>query len=119
MSWVELALKSTLVLLAAWLLALALSRRSAALRHLVWTGALAALLALPLLSVVLPILRLPDVLTPVEPAVVFQTLVTGTAGGGLQRTDAVPRPEHSRPQESRPLWWIIAAVPAALIWTQM
>ena len=47
---VNLTLKSTLVLALAWLVALALRRRSAAARHIVWTAAFAALLALPLLS---------------------------------------------------------------------
>jgi hypothetical protein len=43
------ALKSTVVLGAAWLAAGALRGRSAALRHLVWTAAAAAVLALPFL----------------------------------------------------------------------
>jgi TonB family protein len=55
---VSAALKSTLVLGAAWLVAFALRGRSAAARHLVWTSAAAALLALPLLSIALPSLRL-------------------------------------------------------------
>ena len=55
---VSAALKSTLVLGAAWLMAFALRGRSAAARHLVWTAAAAALLALPLLSISLPSLRL-------------------------------------------------------------
>jgi TonB family protein len=53
------ALKSTVVLGAAWMLALLLRGRSAAARHLVWTAAAAAVLALPLLSVSLPALHLP------------------------------------------------------------
>jgi TonB family protein len=52
-------LKSTVVLGAAWMLALLLRGRSAAARHLVWTAAAAAVLALPLLSLSLPALRLP------------------------------------------------------------
>lgn len=51
---VNLTLKSTAVLALAWLLALALRRRSAAARHIVWTAAFAVLLALPLLSISLP-----------------------------------------------------------------
>src|ERR1035441_9606316 len=51
------ALKSIAVLCAAWLIALGLRKRSAASRHLVWTAAAAALVALPLLSISLPVLR--------------------------------------------------------------
>ena len=50
----NLTLKSTAVLAFAWLAALLLRRRSAAARHIVWTAAFAALLALPLLSLSLP-----------------------------------------------------------------
>ena len=52
------ALKSTLVLGAAWLITFLLRGRSAAARHMVWTAAAAALLALPLLTVALPALHL-------------------------------------------------------------
>ncbi|MDQ3606622.1 MAG: hypothetical protein M3418_10630, partial [Gemmatimonadota bacterium] len=48
------AVKATLLLLMASLLALALRRASAASRHLVWSLALAALLVLPPLSLLLP-----------------------------------------------------------------
>ena len=44
------ALKGTIVLAAAAVIAWTLRRRSAAARHLVWTAAAAALLALPILS---------------------------------------------------------------------
>ena len=72
--FVGAALKSTVVLGAAWSLAWALRGRSAALRHLVWTAAAAAVLALPFLSASLPVLRVPAVgaLLPFDPAVVFQ-----------------------------------------------
>jgi TonB family protein len=68
------ALKSTVVLGAAWLAAWALRGRSAALRHLVWTAAAAAVLAMPFLSAGLPALRVPasGALLPFDPAVVFQ-----------------------------------------------
>src|SRR5687768_13588811 len=48
----ELALKSTLVLGVAWVLAFLLRRRSAAVRHLVWTTAVAGVLALPFLQLI-------------------------------------------------------------------
>ncbi len=50
----EAALKSTLLLLVAGLVVAALRRRSPAVRHLVWTGALAGALLLPLLGVLAP-----------------------------------------------------------------
>jgi TonB family protein len=70
----SVALKSTAVLGAAWLAAWALRGRSAALRHLVWTAAAAAVLALPFLSASLPALRVPasGALLPLDPAVIFR-----------------------------------------------
>jgi TonB family protein len=50
------ALKSTVLLGAAWILAWALRRRSSAARHLIWTAAAAAVLALPWLTATLPAL---------------------------------------------------------------
>lgn len=55
----SVALKSSAVLAAAWLAARLLRRRSAALRHLVWTAALSAILLLPLLITALPQWRVP------------------------------------------------------------
>src|SRR5579871_3434229 len=52
------ALKSTAVLGTASLLAFLMRGRSAAARHLVWTGAAAAILMLPLLTIALPEMRL-------------------------------------------------------------
>jgi TonB family protein len=53
------AVKSFLVLAAAWLAVLLVRKGSAAVRHLVWCAAFAALLALPLLSGILPALHIP------------------------------------------------------------
>src|ERR1700679_2505596 len=76
----SLALKGTAVLCAAYLAAFALRHRSAAARHLVWTAAFAALLALPFLSFSLPSLRVPGAasILPDASNLVFQ--VTATAG---------------------------------------
>ncbi len=52
-------LKATLVLGLAGLVSLPLTRASAAVRHLVWTLALASALILPVLSVALPRWQLP------------------------------------------------------------
>jgi TonB family protein len=54
------AWKSSIVLGVAWMLSLVLRNRSAAMRHLVWTAASAAVLALPLFSMSLPALRVPS-----------------------------------------------------------
>jgi TonB family protein len=69
------ALKSTLVLGAAWILSTLLRRRSAAARHIVWTASAAALVALPILSVVLPAVRvrMANRVLPVDTALVFRT----------------------------------------------
>jgi beta-lactamase regulating signal transducer with metallopeptidase domain len=68
------ALKSTAVLAAAWIIALLMRGRSAAARHLVWTAAVAAVVALPFLSVSLPALRVPAAAAflPGTTPVVFQ-----------------------------------------------
>ena len=58
---IPIAAKGALVLLAATVVALLLARRSAASRHMVWTGALFALLFLPVLSVALPDIAVPSV----------------------------------------------------------
>ena len=52
-------IKSAVILSAAGLLAVSLRRASAASRHLVWSVAMASLLALPLLSVALPSWQIP------------------------------------------------------------
>ena len=53
------ALKSTIVLAAAWLASALLRKRSAAVRSFVWTAALASVLVLPPLTLVLPALQVP------------------------------------------------------------
>lgn len=56
-SWIPIAdvvLKATLLLLGAALASFLLRRRSAAVRHMIWTLALASVLILPVLSVALP-----------------------------------------------------------------
>src|ERR1035437_2641322 len=81
------ALKSTLVLGAAWLITYLLRGRSAAARHMVWTASAAALLALPLLSVGLPALRvrIANAVLPADPGIVFRATAASaaTAGGAV------------------------------------
>ena len=72
------ALKSSAVLLTAWILALVLRGRSAAARHLVWTAAAAAVLALPILSVWMPPLSVPTP-TGIAESLVFRISVAAQA----------------------------------------
>src|SRR4030081_3891686 len=83
--FISAALKSTAVLGAAWLSTFLLRSRSAAARHLVWTAAAAAVLALPFLSVSLPALSIPGA----------SGLLTDV--GVLFRTTATAHPEASTP----------------------
>lgn len=53
-----MAVKGVLVLVVAFAAGAALRKASASVRHMVWTAALAALVALPLLSLALPSLDL-------------------------------------------------------------
>src|SRR5450759_3870366 len=88
------ALKSTLVLGAAWLIAYLLRGRSAAARHMVWTASAAALVALPLLSVGLPALRvrLANAVLPADPGIVFRaTAATAAPAGRAAATQAPAR----------------------------
>src|SRR5437773_12294328 len=82
------ALKSTWVLGAAWLVTLALRWRSAAARHLVWTAAAAALLALPLLSVSLQRFDIgrAGAILPANLGLVFHATGTAESGAGVAAT---------------------------------
>ena len=89
MLWfVTLAIKSTAIMTIAWIVAYALRSRSAAARHLVWTGAAAAVLALPLLSISLPSIAVPAI--PLDAGVLF----TATAGARAE-ANATPLPQRS------------------------
>jgi TonB family protein len=109
------AFKSTVVLGAAWLAAWALRGRSAALRHLAWTAAAAAVLALPFLSASLPALRVPasGALLPFDPAVVFQ--VTSSAAVEPPSSSLLP-PAMARRATNAPRYydWRIWLM---LLWT--
>ena len=108
------ALKSTVVLAAASVIAWSLRKRSAAARHLVWTAAAAALLALPILST----LRYPRLRIPAKTAGamavfrVFSSAHTGTssspslpgvgpAGGGRRDGEAAVRRQWLAPYGPR------------------
>src|SRR5450755_5033807 len=100
---VSAALKSTFVLGAAWLVALAMRARSAAARHLVWTAAAAALLALPFLSVALqalPIGRAAAIL-PLNLGLVFHA--TGTAANDAAAAAIPSSPGTGKPAAGTPV----------------
>jgi TonB family protein len=105
------ALKSAAVLGAAWLAAFMLRRRSAAARHLVWTGAFAALLALPFLSVTMPPLRVaPPILLP---TITFQTSTAATPAidaveAQALRNSGVPVRQAAAPRRFDATFWLMA-----------
>jgi len=106
---IGVALKSTVVLGAAWMVSLALRGRSAAVRHLVWTAAAVALLALPLLSLTLPAMRWgAGGLLPLNLGVVFQTSTTATAENAPHAgaaSVAAPRTANPVPRTTRTFDW--------------
>ena len=109
------ALKSTFVVGAAWLLAFALRRQSAAARHLVWTAAAAALIALPALSVSMPALRVrTGVLAPFVATVTFQTTSVATPSAAAAPDRELARQPRS---SSRASWRPGTGFSIALLWT--
>ncbi len=102
------ALKSFAILAVAALLAAAMKSRSAAERHLVWTGACAALIALPLLSVSLPAFR-----APVPRALVPETVLFRAAASPLRLDSAAARIPAAAPARQPAANWRAALV---LLW---
>ncbi|HET7458001.1 MAG TPA: hypothetical protein VFJ74_10115, partial [Gemmatimonadaceae bacterium] len=81
----DAAIKGTLLLAAAALLASAMRRSSAALRHFVWSVAVAGVVLLPVLSRVLPAWD-----APVIPAIALASRSVGAAvGGAVDRSAAL------------------------------
>jgi TonB family protein len=114
MAWFSIfigaALKSTAVLGVAWLSTFLLRGRSAAARHLVWTAAAAAVLALPFLSVSLPALPVAAGAQVLNIGVLFRTTATAHADAATalsQQLAAAPGPSQSLPW--RPDWrlWLM------------
>src|SRR5229473_1407652 len=118
------ALKSTAVLGVAWISTFLLRGRSAAARHLVWTAAAAAVLALPFLSVSLPALPVaPGALVP-DLGVLFRTTATAhTDGASAQSVQGTSAPAPSRSLPWRPDWrlslMLLWAAGSAAAFTQM
>src|SRR5579862_8895041 len=116
----NLALKATVVLCVAWMLAIVLRRRSAAWRHLIWTSAFGGLLVLPVLSAVLPALPVGVPAPLLAPGAIFQA----TAAPPVAIRPATNRPaDQTRPpleQSSRPNWLLLLwAAGTAVLLTQL
>ncbi|MBV9507733.1 MAG: TonB family protein [Acidobacteriia bacterium] len=118
--FLEAAWKSVAVLAVAWLITGLLRGRSAAARHIVWTAAFAALLALPLLSAFLPRIT---VAQPVAGVAFRVNVVLDSVGQVFRPSAAVPRgaPTENRRQPVRgvPLAGILWALGAGISLTQM
>ena len=71
-AWVTVSLKGSVLIVVAWIVTRAIRRGSAAVRHAIWTSALAGMLVLPILAGVVPRIELaglPDVRLPRSSAV--------------------------------------------------
>jgi beta-lactamase regulating signal transducer with metallopeptidase domain len=118
--FIDAAVKATVLLAAAALTTFALGRASAASRHLIWTVALFAALALPVLSLALPRWQLP-VVTLAPP------VHSGSAEGGLDAASAAmarklqPRASDANPSAPAPrdVPAAAAAAPASQSWTDV
>jgi TonB family protein len=120
----NVAWKSTVVLGAAWLITIVLRKRSAAARHVVWTAASAAILALPLLSISLPSLRIPAPrsIGALNTGLVFRVLAIAGEEALVSAAPAVPakpgQPARRAP-DLRTVLMLVWATGAALSLVQM
>jgi TonB family protein len=107
-TFVGVALKSTAILGLAWLVTILLRRRSAALRHLVWTAAAAAVLAMPFLSLSLPSMWIPPVGTLAPGVAALFEITTTTTADAPASHSAEPTSSAPRQQaKKRPDWRLI------------
>jgi TonB family protein len=118
----NLALKGTVVLGMAWIVAIVLRNRSAAWRHLIWTSAFGALLALPVLSAVLPALPVGVPAQLLAPGAVFRAAGVAPAerqqAGTASVLSALSAPPVSR-TAGREWVFLLWGAGAALILTQI
>jgi TonB family protein len=112
----DAALKGTAILGVAWLTAFVMRGRSAATRHAVWTAAFAVLLALPLLSLLLPALPV-SASGALAPAFLIQTSAasSGTASvpgasPAVTASGPVSRSWHPDGRQAILLFWILGTL---------
>ena len=119
-----IALKGTIVLLLAVLVATALHRASAGLRHLVWGGGILAVLVLPMVSLAVPwrlaVVSVPQSLaTPALPRAAAPVLNAGEPeGAGPGHSGAATdrlSPSTAAPSGGSLVPWLLAAWGAATI----
>src|SRR5262245_38093167 len=116
--WVQIALKSTVLLAAALVVTASMRRSSAAARHLVWASALLATLAVP------PIVLLgPEWSVAVRPALVQRFDTVGFHQSPTAQIESFDRGAHSQSMQradtvSRPRWssTLDASRVVTLIW---
>src|SRR5215472_1077420 len=124
----NLAVKSSALLAAAWLAAFALRRQSAAARHMVWMAAFAALLALPVLSIAIPALELPaPAWLPNASSLIFHANATSDGAAPSDALSGAPFPAAASTRHAPaglnldwPLWaMLIWGVGSAALLAQM
>ena len=113
------ALKSTAILGLAWVVSRILRGRSAASRHLVWTAAAAGVIALPVLSLALPAMRMPGAgLLAYSTNAMFRAVAVQTEqpASAAQTVSRRPEAPAGRPTGSPPDWrgWLMLAWAAGL-----
>jgi TonB family protein len=90
--FIEITVKSSLMLVITFSAAMSLRRQSAALRHMVWTVGLLCSLAIPMFSVVLPVWHVQPIPAAQPPASVLtsQAMATETGTVVVSRPAAAP-----------------------------
>jgi beta-lactamase regulating signal transducer with metallopeptidase domain len=102
MELLAFALRATVLLFGAWAATKLLRQASAATRHLIWTSAIAGVLALPFLTFLVPAWNVPVVSiaatadAPLEPITsIASSSVAPTQTGAAQNTTPLPAPAAS------------------------
>lgn len=114
-AWGGIALKSILVLALAWTAALLLRRASAARRHLVWTAAAAALVALPLLVISVPKWSVPVQDIVPESSLVFRTVAVVTGSQTAASSAPLPAQTPAAFTVNWGAWFVLVWVAGALL----